>query len=110
LAKEILTVEHAYKRFEDGGLGGIGVENWILQNNGNLQKAMTSFWESCHDETNRIIPFDQFKQDYWIIDPGINLRPGINPDIHSHDNFTARMRSEGYLKMVEAVGSYLELM
>ncbi len=41
-AKQILKKAGVYKKL-DGGIGGIGVENWILQSGGSFERARTEF-------------------------------------------------------------------
>lgn len=101
LAKQILSQGQAYKKVEHGGFGGIGVENWILLNGGNLIRAFESFWEASHDETGQVLSLGEFARKYPIIDPGTNLR---QPE---HDNYSSRLTDNGYLAMVRTVGEYL---
>lgn len=79
---------------EQGGMGGIGVENWILANNGNLLVAARSFLDAAKDGSS-IVDLKEFVQKYQIIDPGNNLfKPG-------HENFTEHLTESGYRAMVE---------
>lgn len=107
LAKEILKEGECYKKgtYGQGGLGGIGVENWIIQNNGNIMEAFGTFWNASHPASDKTaIPFEQFVEQYFIIDPGINLRDGTN----FHDNFVRNnMTKSGYEKMIQIIGKYL---
>ena len=63
-AKKLLKENGCYKpdRGEkpEGGLGGVGIENWILQNGGSLKKAAESFLETANDSTG----FEDFKNKY----------------------------------------------
>ena len=76
MAKKILKATGIYKKIgstgstEHGGFGGIGVENWILQNGGSFEEAIDTFLETA----NKPIPYDDFKKKYPIFDFGFNHR------------------------------------
>lgn len=78
MAKKILKAKGIYKKLnsdgatEHGGFGGIGVENWILQNGGSFEQAIETFLEVAN-ETNS---YDEFKNKYPIFDFGFNHREG----------------------------------
>ena len=57
-----------------GGFGGIGVENWILQNGGSLIRAMQTFLEATINKDGQEIGFEEFKRKYPIYDFGQNHR------------------------------------
>lgn len=107
LAKQVLKQAEAYKpnrgEVPQGGLGGVGVENWILQNGGSFIDAAQSFVEAAEGKT-----FKEFSSTYQIWDFGDNhlaARKGTYP----HDNFVANNMSEsGYKKMVQALQEYLK--
>ena len=103
LAKKMLKAAKAYKKgsHADGGLGGIGVENWILANGGSVLKACDTFNSFAYDESGAIRSFEDFKKDYALIDPGINVK------FSGHDNFILNMTPDGYLRMAEATKNYL---
>ena len=63
LTKEILKKGSAYKKFEHGGMGGIGVENWILASGGNMKEAFRSFYEAANDNGHRLSLF-VFREKY----------------------------------------------
>ncbi len=101
LAKKLLKEAGAYKKFEDGGIGGIGVENWVLSEGGSALTAMESFEQAAFDgETLR--PLAEFQQEYKVLDPGINAKTG------GHDNFISLLKGDGYAKMAQAVRGYLK--
>ena len=114
LAKRVLkdTEVNAYKpRRTDssqGGMGGIGIENWILQNGGSFVQACHSFLDAAVDENGDIVPFEQFKDNYQLWDFGENhfsARKGT----YLHDNFIeCNMNRNGYEKMVGAFQGYLK--
>lgn len=106
LAKRVLKDGEVYKSrnsaIAQGGLGGVGVENWILQHGGSFIEAAKSFMEASEGRS-----FDEFKKVYSVWDFGENHtseRKGHYP----HDNFIAdNMSIEGYDKMKNVLASYL---
>ncbi len=109
-AKKILKASSVYKKL-DGGLGGLGVENWILQNGGSFAKARETFLEAAIDEEGNVRPFDECAARYNVPDAGVNLIENLDGDAngrinHRHDNFFYFLNKEGtngYTKMVEAL-------
>ena len=103
VAKKILKENGIYKKTgstgatELGGFGGIGVENWILQNGGSLTKAMQTFLEHAVDKDGNDISFSEFKQRYPIYDFGQNHRFGTD----RHDHFVEGLSEAGFVKMKE---------
>ena len=92
---------------ESGGLGGIGIENWILQNGGSLIEASNSFIENSKEKN-----FYEFKNSYYIWDFGEN-HMAVNKDgmLNSkdlHDNFVDRMDERGYEKMKSVLKNYIK--
>jgi len=100
LTKQILKEGHAYKKLEDGGFGGVGVENWILANGGNMEEAFKSFRDAAYENGQRL-PYERFKEKYRILDPGTNIK------FKSHDNFIEVLKPNGYEAMLNAIDSYL---
>ncbi len=97
-AKKKLKEAECYKKGlgnngQQGGLGGIGVEYWILQNGGDAIKAFKDFVEVAYDN-NQLIPFEEFKKKYKIFSAGQNIRGGIKVE-----NFVYNMTPEGFEKM-----------
>jgi hypothetical protein len=118
-AKKILKAGKAYKSRRsseaEGGLGGIGVEYWILQNGGSFINAVNSFLAQAVKDGN-IIPYEEFKDKYQIWDFGKNHEPkeikiGSSERIGSskkivfpYDEFVScNMSKEGYLKMIKTL-------
>ncbi|MBR2289934.1 MAG: hypothetical protein IJ867_04900 [Clostridia bacterium] len=106
-AKQVLKQAGAYKsnRGENpqGGLGGIGIENWILQNGGSFMDAAKSFVEVANGKS-----FEEFKKTYYVWDFGEN-HLAERRGLYSHDNFIANNMSEtGYLKMVQVLKEYIQ--
>ena len=107
LAKQVLKDAEAYKPARSvegqGGLGGIGIENWILQNSGSFIDAANSFLKASEGKS-----FDEFKDDYQVWDFGSNHLAEKRGQ-YAHDNFVDNMNEQGYQKMVQALKNYLSL-
>ena len=101
-----------YKKgnYGQGGLGGIGVENWILQNGGSFVEASKTFLDAALDKDGNMVPFDEFKEKYVVWNFGENhfaVRDGKYP----HNNFIAdNMNENGYQKMTQALKEHLKSM
>ena len=107
LAKQVLKKAEAYKpnrgEIPQGGLGGVGIENWILQNGGSFIDAARSFVEASDGKS-----FSEFQSTYQIWDFGDNHLAERRGQ-YAHDNFVANNMSEaGYQKMVVALKEYLK--
>lgn len=100
VAKEVLKRADAYKKLEHGGIGGIGVENWLLAHGGNFEQAARAFWKAAHDESGKLRSLANFQDHYQIIDPGVNVK------FQSHDNFIHILKEQGYQNMLVAIGKY----
>ena len=104
LAKMLLKKSDCYKprrkSEEQGGLGGIGIENWITQNGGTLESAARSFLEASEGRS-----YDEFKTVYHVHDYGKNhvSRGGYPYNDFVFDN----MNATGYEKMKTALGKYI---
>lgn len=99
LAKKMLKEEGLYKKSSSpgaskyGGFGGVGVENWILQNGGSFYKAMETFLEAADKSTS----FEDFQEIYPIYDFGQNhMAKG-----YQHDSFVKGITKSGYEQMIE---------
>lgn len=113
-AKKYLKENKVYKKKDkEGGLGGIGVENWILQNGGSFYDAAKTFIEAAHDKNGLTISYDNFCKKYEIWNFGQdhyiqreNEKNGTHQLLYT--NFTKEnLTEEGYHKMVEALTKYL---
>lgn len=109
LAKQVLKKAEVYKpnrgEIPQGGLGGVGIENWILQNGGSFIDAAKSFVEAADGKS-----FSEFQSTYQIWDFGDN-HLAERRGLYSHDNFVTNNMSEaGYQKMVQALKEYLKTM
>ena len=94
-----------YKKgsYSEGGLGGIGIENWILQNGGSFEKAAREFLNFSEGKD-----FEAFGNAYQIWDFGEN-HLAEKKGFYKHDNFIKNnMTSDGYLKMKQALQNYLD--
>jgi hypothetical protein len=107
LAKKTLEGEGVYKADRgdepQGGLGGVGIETWILQNGGSFYDAAQSFLAASEGKT-----FDEFKESYYVWDFGENhfaSKKGCWPQ----DNFVEdNRREEKYQKMQEVLIKYIK--
>jgi len=102
-AKQFLKAAGAYKPRRSpgtkgiGGLGGVGIENWVLQHGGSFKQAARDFLsvaDSCSS-------FEDFCAHYPVWDYGENHKGIKNKP---HDNFVAdNMNQEGYERMKQAL-------
>ena len=102
-AKQFLKTAGAYKPRRSpeaegvGGLGGVGIENWVLQHGGSFKQAARDFLsvaDSCSG-------FEDFCAHYPVWDYGENHKGIKNKP---HDNFVAdNMNQEGYERMKQAL-------
>lgn len=105
-AKDMLKKKNAYKPAKslkapdkiNGALGGVGIENWILQNGGSIIDAAKDFLAHAEDKS-----FFEFEQIYGVMDFGknhITVARGGFP----YDNFLMKnMRKNGYQNMKQAL-------
>lgn len=106
IAKKVFKEAGCYKtRRSDstqGGLGGVGIETFILQNGGSFITAAKNFLEVANGKN-----FKEFKKEYCIWDFGNNFLAESRGS-YPHDNFVAdNMNELGYEKMKEALKNYL---
>lgn len=107
LAKQILKDAKVYKpnrgETPQGGLGGVGIENWILQNGGSFVDAANSFLRAAENRS-----FSEFQSIYPIWDFGEN-HLAERKDQYPHDNFVANnMSKDGYERMVSILTMYMK--
>ncbi|MBB1556707.1 hypothetical protein HG443_002955 [Candidatus Saccharibacteria bacterium] len=102
-AKQFLKAAGAYKPRRSpeakgiGGLGGVGIENWVLQHGGSFKQAARDFLAVADNCSS----FEDFCAHYPVWDYGENHK-GIRGK--PHDNFVAdNMNPEGYERMKEAL-------
>ena len=102
-AKQFLKAAGAYKPRRSpeakgiGGLGGVGIENWVLQHGGSFRQAARDFLAVADNYSS----FEDFCAHYPVWDYGENHK-GIRSK--PHDNFVAdNMNQEGYDRMKQAL-------
>jgi len=83
---------------EYGGLGGIGIENWILQHGGSLIDASEDFL--THAEGKEFI---EFEKEYAIMDFGQDHVSTSKKEFPFHNFVMRNMRYKGYEKMKECL-------
>ncbi len=119
-AKEILKENKCYKPYRSdrnqGGLGGVGVENWILQNGGSLEQAAATFISAAIEAENENklsannsidSEFNLFIKKYKIYDFGENHMANTK-NTYLHDEFIYNnMSVDGYKKMKNILKEYL---
>lgn len=87
----------------NGGLGGVGIENWILQNGGSFIDAAKEFLKHAEGKD-----FIDFQKEYAIMDFGKN-HVSVSKKIFPYDNFIMKnMRHNGYNKMVESLRYFID--
>ncbi len=97
-AKRLLKNAGVYKKVDQGGFGGLGVENWILANHGNFIEAAQSFLAAAKPDGKSAVSLETFQRTYALIDPGANAKFG-----GTHDNFTKNLTQKGYEGMIGAL-------
>lgn len=107
LGKKLLKNYEVYKPFHSkngqGGLGGVGIENWILQNGGSFEQAARSFIEIA----DICKTFDEFKSKYKIWDFGRNYYQ-VENGYYPYDDFIEHnMNEEGFNKMKIILKKYI---
>ena len=100
LTKQVLKDGQAYKKIEHGGMGGIGVENWVLLHGGNMVEAFNSFKSAAFVDDRRL-PLDDFKKRYKVLDAGVNVQK------LSHDNYIEKLTEQGYQAMLDTIDGYI---
>ena len=115
LAKKMLKKAGAYRKKDApaprkeqpdtrGGLGAVGIENWILQNGGSMYKAAKTFLEVAQDSAT----LAEFQQRYTIWDFGEN-NLSTRKKIYPHDNFVYNLNERGFKIMKETLEKFVEL-
>ena len=106
LAKQVLKEGGVYKPYRSdssqGGLGGIGIENWVLEHGGSFVDAARSFVDAADGKS-----WNEFNNTYFVWDFGQNYFAERNSR-YLYDNFVYNNMSEaGYNKMVAVLKNYL---
>lgn len=103
-AKSLLAQHNIYKR-TDGGLGGIGVEHWILQNDGSLEMALKSFasvaYQGAYHVEGKPLSLQDFQKAYPIYDTGYNWKNG------TIDNYILKLTEESYHKLLDICNTWI---
>ena len=90
-----------------GGLGGIGIENWILQHGGSFVDAAMDFVEKAE----RAGSFANFKAIYQVYDFGDN-HYSDKSNVYPHDNFVGddyKMGEAAFNRIVNGLKEYLKI-
>ena len=96
-AKGIIDGDRSY-----GSLGGIGIENWILQNGGSFIDAANDFL--LHAEGKDFISFEK---EYSVMDFGKD-HIAVTKHNFPYDNFVINnMRENGYEKMIQCLKEFV---
>lgn len=103
IKRKVHQVQKHGKEDTRGGLGAVGIENWILQNGGSFETAARSFLNVAERCNNN---FDAFCINYAIWDFGENHM--VDDNIYPHDNFVLNMTEEGFEKMTVALQAYVK--
>lgn len=111
IAKKLFKDAGVYKSeksdVNQGGLGGVGIENWILQNGGSLEQAANEFLNIAKYGEDKFLSFDDFKEKYQLWDFGANHESRFNG--YLYDDFVAlNMSSSGYNKMCNLLDLYVK--
>lgn len=107
IAKKILQDASCYKSYKSdetqGGLCGVGIENWVLQNGGSFVTAAKSFLEVSEGKS-----WQEFAKEYYVWNFGDNLLADRR-DKYPHDNYVYdNMNELGYNKMKSALQDFLK--
>ena len=85
-----------------GGLGGVGIENWILQYGGSFEAAARDFL--AHAEGKNFI---EFEKEYAIMDFGQDHVSTSKGEFPYHNFVMRNMRYKGYELMREALKKFI---
>jgi len=105
-AKNFFKDLGAYKKYE-GGFGGVGIENFILQHGGSFYDAAFEFVQTA----NQCVNLNQFKQKFHIYDFGKNYYTYNNEQKTNfpYDDFIFSLNDNSYPKIVDALKNYIDL-
>ena len=111
-AKEFLKKANAYKAYrsdpKQGGLSGIGVENWIMLNGGSFIDAAESFVSAAFTPKGELRPFIDFEKEYSVMDCGKGHVEVARGNFPFRNFVICHMRGNGYEKMAYALRRELE--
>lgn len=105
LAKKVLKEGKVYGKI-NGFLGGVAIENWVLEYGGSFIDATNSFLNTARKYIDIPDGFEKFKFDYQIWDFGENhYRASFG---FLHDNFIELIKGEeNFRKMYEVLNNYI---
>ena len=66
-----------------------------------MEEAFKNFRDNAYENGKRL-PYEQFKEKYKILDPGINIK------FNSHDNFIDILKPDGYEAMLNTIENYFK--
>ncbi len=112
-AKKFFKSIDAYKSLKSdktqGGLGGIGIENWILQHGGSFTDAAKDFVKTADEVSG---DFEKFKQIYHVYDFGYNhYSDKEDSNMYPHDDFVSgndKMGADAFKRMHSHLREYLK--
>ena len=102
LFKQAGCYKPARKDNKQGGMGGVGIENWITQNGGTLESAAKSFLQVSEGKS-----YEEFKKIYHVHDYGKNHMYKKKQKYPYDDFIFDNMNSIGYQKMQEVLRKYI---
>ncbi|MEI6728969.1 MAG: hypothetical protein WCK98_04980, partial [bacterium] len=105
LAKTVMSQYNCYKRTYSGetepsGIGGIGVENWILSNKGSFYEACKSIRDTAFKQGQQL-SLEDFKSQYKVFNPGTNLRYIDSDFKEKTSNFIQALNEKGYENLLQ---------
>lgn len=109
-AKNVLKKAGIYKTGEyDGeyGIGGIGVENWILSHGGSIIDAFTSFIEVYNEVKDSENTFEEFIKRYQIWDFGRDFFSLKEENYEPTEFISKYMNTDSLNKMAKVINKYL---
>lgn len=106
-AKKTLKEKKVYKAARSDrnqcGLGGVGIENWVLQYGGSFLDAAKDFIINSENRS-----FIEFEKKYMVFDMGCN-HLSIDSGLFPYDNYVVKnMRESGYLKMIQVLSELID--
>ena len=96
-SRGILSGDRAF-----GGLGGVGIENWILQYGGSFEAAARDFLAHAEGKT-----FVEFEQEYAIMDFGQDHVSTSKGEFPFHNFVMRNMRYKGFELMREVLRKFI---
>lgn len=121
LAKLLFKKNNCYEKLNESGLGDIGIENWIIQNGGTLERAAESFvdvsekatalikhkWSNYKDTEFLEEEFNEFKSKYHVFDFGKNHTFTVTNAYQYDDYIFNNLSLESYKKIKQSLKRYL---